>query len=219
MARGALKGDNRFKSHQISKIELRIEIINNILSKLRSSKATFPNFWKLAEYIVIEVNEVLARDYPEIYKSKRGKMVAATLSREGSKYKHLLDRFLNSSNKLAEINDLQAKVLEYELEISELKDERSALNSFIKKHMPERSEDYREPLPVPALGGDMLVSLDASHKIIMILLESAEDTLVINDKNQIVDATRTANNVVIDKDLMKKSGLLRSYLLPGEEDD
>ncbi|ASP46686.1 hypothetical protein [Cognaticolwellia beringensis] len=219
MSRGANKGDNRFGSHQVDKVALRTKLIKSVLRELTKRKITFPNVTQLGEYVAEEVNRVLKHEYPDIFATKRGPISANGVVRPGSKYLNYLEKHLLASAKSDNLNELQVRVLTYQLEISQLKDELTAIKNFAKKNLAHVNNK-----PLPELPADNIeqhstaIALDATHKIILALVQ-ASDGVFIFDDNKIINCSKTANNVVANEKLLISSTIFDSYLYKGTVQD
>lgn len=220
MGRGANKGDNRFSTHQDNKTKFRLDLVKRVLRELTKRKLVFPNLWQLAIYVEEETNRILKDEHPEIFAKKRGKLVATTLVREGSKYKVALKKHLLASEKSDSLNELQAKILMYQLENSGLKDELTALQNFAKKNLAQVTnwQLLAEPTPNATEKQSDMRSLDAAHNIILALVE-ASDGVFVFDNDTLINCTKAINNVIADEKKLTTSGLLNSPMFKGVDDD
>lgn len=219
MGRGAKKGDNRFGSHQVDKVALRTKLVKTVLRELTKRKISFPNVTQLGEYVAEEVNRVLKYEHPDIFVTKRGPITANALVRPGSKYLNHLEKHLLASEKSDSLNELQARILTYQLEISQLTDELTAIKNFAKKNLAHVNNKPLPELPADNIDQQSTArALDATHKIILALVE-ASDRVFIFDDNKIINCSKTANNVVANEKLLISSTILDSYLYKGTDQD
>jgi hypothetical protein len=220
MSRGAKSGDNRFSSHQAEKVDLRLSLIKTVLENIKNRKMSFANKWQLSTYVCDEVNKILEIEHPEVYKKPRGKITVPTISTKNAAYSRELDKHLVAQQKENRYSEQIAATFKLELEIDELKEEITRLNKYIallnqnsQRQTPKLAEQDTN-LKTMNDGLCNPIALDACHKIILALLEASEDMLVIHE-SQIEDPTRTVDNVVVNKELLEKSGLLDNYLFKG----
>lgn len=219
MSSGAKKGDNRFGSHQVDKVALRTKLIKAVLRELTKRKISLPNVSQLGEYVAEEVNRELKHEYPDIFATKRGPITANAIVRPGSTYLKYIEKHLLASAKSDSLNELQARIFTYQLEISQLTDELTAIRKFAKKNLAHVNNK-----PLPLLPADNIdqqstaIALDATHKIILALVE-ASDGIFIFDDNKIINCSKTANNIVANKKLLISSTILDSYLYKGTDQD
>lgn len=212
MGRGAQKGDNRFQNHQSEKQTLRLVLLKRVLRDVAKRKQIYPNEWQLAEHAAEEINLLIQSEYPEVARKKRGLVHPSTLIRKGTKYKMELAKHLLNSEKLTNINEMAAKLLEYQLEIAAVKDELVAQKNFAKKYLSRTDENnLTKSIPDNTIN---IKALDSAYKIILALVE-ASDSLFIFHNGELIDRARTANNVIADESLINTSGLLESSLYKG----
>ena len=219
MSRGANKGDNRFGSHQRDKVELRTKLVKTVLRELSKRKIPFPNVTHLGDYVAVEVNRVLKDEHPEIFSTKRGPITANALVRPDSKYLIHLKEHLLANKKSDSLNEIQANILTYQLEISELKDELTAIKNFAKKNLAHVNNKSLPELPADNIDQQSTTrALDATHKIILALVETSDEVFIFDD-NKIINCSKTANNVVANEKLLISSTILDSYLYKGTNQD
>ncbi|WP_370259821.1 hypothetical protein [Idiomarina sp.] len=219
MVRGAKRGENRFGDHQAKKVDLRLTLIRRVIENIRHRRITFPNKWQLSQFVCDEVNNILKKEYPEIYSRPRGKLTVPTISTKNQRYSRELDRLLSEQESENNYSEKVSRIFELELELDELKDENQRLNKYISSiSQKDKNNKGIELLEGTDDRDDDMVKVDACHKIIMALLEASDETLIIND-DQIEDSSRIADKVVVCKTLLKQSGLLESYLFKGWESE
>lgn len=215
MGRGAKKGDNRFGSHQSEKMNLRMHLVKQVLRNFTKRKVPYTSLSQLGDYVAEEVNKILEKDHPETFTKKRGPITANGLVRTGSKYKLILENHMLANKKSDSLNEMQARILSYQLEISDLKDELTAHKNFAKKNLAHINKK-----PLPELSANNIDhqsntrALDAAQKIIMALVEASDGVFSFENK-KIINCTKVVNNVVADEEKLNTSGILDSYLFKG----
>jgi hypothetical protein len=225
MTSGAKKNENRFLESQQSGIKDRKTKINKIISNLNQSNVYIKNPTQLAKLIAKSINDEIdaVEDSAEVnieLKRNEGKIVYGTLLRSKF-YAPLIHAFFNRNKNMVSNNSSSADLLSLQLENSELKATISALNNYIAnqeaKPLIDKTVKASQKKNINLNNVDSLFKLDACYKIIMNLIEHSEYVFLFYD-NQIINSSKSINNVVASKDLLIKSGLYESQLF-GEDDD
>ena len=231
MTRGAKQNENRFLSSQQSGISNRKKKIKKIILNLSKSQVHFENPTRLAKFIAETINSELkeiAKSHNEEMKllvlegkveakqtklkRNEGKIVHTTLLRS-EHYRPMIDQyFLKDKRKISD-NVSSEKTLILELENVELKSNIKALNNYIAnqdaKFVADKTVKTSKDISIHE--GKAAFSLDACYKVIMNLIEESDCVFIVDD-GQIKNSAKSINDVVANRDLMKKSGLFESQL-------
>lgn len=219
MVRGAKKGENRFGDHQAEKLDLRLELIRQVLKNVKEWKMSFPNIWQLSKYVASEVNKVLQEEHPTIYAKPRGKITAPTISTKNVVYRRELEKHLQSESLENQYSESVSKIFELELRIDELTDENKRLQKYIQfSNIDTTKLQHDKPPQTESEHRAEAIALDACHKIILSLVEASDEFFIFND-DQIEDSSRIVEPVVVNREQLSQSKLLDSYIYKGFVDE
>jgi hypothetical protein len=215
--KGANKGDNRFSSFRKPAEEKRFKNIKIALSNLSNSNAIFPNATSLSKQVTSIINaqiEIAIESMPPDTKFRKGegRITYQTLLKNKN-YRHLIDAYFIDAKKVSKSSVELSNKLQYDLDTTNLKSEVNRLNMVIEKHFIEDNVTPKLSYKSSSKNDvEVQKRIDACHKIIMTLIEETEGQIIFQD-NTIINLVKSpTNNKVVNKEMLKNSGLLESQL-------
>jgi len=188
---------------------IRTKAIEEIILELEKYKSTFNSMWDLASSIAKIYNErkilIPTKNNPDLV----DRISSSTLISKEADYRTLLERYLrkNQSKLIKNINS--HKVATKDAEISNLKTQLIRVTQESKNRL-QKEEKLLSSSKINT-SNELEVALDASHKIIIALLEEFSDCVVIQD-DELINLSKRVNNQIATKEILQNSNILNSYL-------
>lgn len=199
---------NSSKYHEI-KGGIRTKAIEEIILELEKYKSTFNSMWDLASSIAKIYNERKILIPTKKNPNSVDRILPSTLISRKAVYITLLERYLskNQSKLIKNINSHE--VATKNAEISNLKTQLIRANQESKNRL-QKEEKLLSSSKINT-SNELEVALDASHKIIIALLEEFSDCVVIQD-DELINLSKRLNNQIATKKILQNSNILNSYL-------